>query len=105
LLAEAFERADILSLEVDTEEILVLGDWAWEWHNEWSTRRLRASGEVRTNYIRGAQMFRRQPNGDWKIARYIANVIPLDEDVDAHKEQIRRQSHAISARRYEDRRQ
>lgn len=92
LLERAFERVYILDLDVDVEEVAVSGDWAFEWHNEWSTQLLRETEEVRTRYIRGAQLFRRQPDGAWKVARYIANVVPLEEDVESHKAMIRSQS-------------
>jgi ketosteroid isomerase-like protein len=89
ILEGAFERSDIIDIDYDIEEILILGDWAWEWHNQWSTQRLKATDEVRTLYIRAAQLFQRQHDGEWKVARYIGNAIPLDGDIEEHKKMIR----------------
>lgn len=92
LLERSFRRVYILDLDVDVEEVSVNGHWAFEWHNEWSTQLLRETEEVRTRYIRGAQLLKRQSDGEWKVARYIANVVPLEEDLESHKAMIRSQS-------------
>ena len=89
MLEGAFARNDLLHIDYDIEEVLLLGDWAWEWHNEWSTQRRRENGEVFSLYIRGAQLFRRQASGEWQVARYIANTVPVDGDVEEHKRLIR----------------
>jgi uncharacterized protein (TIGR02246 family) len=81
-LAGAFEKFDALEIIYDTEEILVLGDWAWVWYMEWAKRRRIGTGEHFANFLRGAQMMKRQPDGEWKIARYIANAVNLEEDED-----------------------
>jgi ketosteroid isomerase-like protein len=82
ILAGAFQKMDVLEIVSDTEEILVLGDWAWIWYMEWAKRRRIETGEEFANFVRGAQMMKRQPDGEWKIARYIGNVVNLDEDED-----------------------
>lgn len=95
-ITRTFERIDIVSLDIDIEEILVFGDWAWEWHNEWSTIKRLNSGEVITGYIRGAQLFRRESDGQWKVARFIANIVPVEGDLAGHKERIRARSRQSS---------
>ena len=89
-LESAFQRVDIKKLEFDVSEILVFGDWAWEWHNEWSTVTRRQQGETVTNYIKGAQMFRRVANDEWRVARYIANLLPFEapDDPQAHMDDV-----------------
>ena len=80
LLENAFESGTVLHVEVDTEEILIKGDWAFEWHSEWAQRMRIPSNEEHANFLRAMQLFHRQPNGEWKIARYIANSVPIEDD-------------------------
>ena len=80
LLENAFKSGTALHVEADAEEILINGDWAFEWHSEWAQRIRIPSNEEHANYLRAMQLFHRQPNGDWKIARYIANAVPIEED-------------------------
>ena len=92
LLADAFSRQDVLDIVSDTEEILLFGDWAWVWLMEWAKRRRIENGEEYANFIRTGLMFRREPNGEWKIARYIANVVNIEEDFDEHVARFRANS-------------
>jgi len=77
LLENAFAIGTALHVETDTEEILINGDWAFEWHSEWAQRIKIPSNEEHANYLRGMQIFHRQSNGEWKIARYIANGVNI----------------------------
>ena len=96
ILDDASERMDLLEIVTDTEEILLLGDWAWIWYFEWAKRRRLENGEHFANFIRAAMMMNRQPDGEWKIARYIGNVVNLepDEDFDEHVARFRANSRA-----------
>ena len=92
LLEGAFASGTVLHVEADTEEILINGDWAYEWHNEWAQRMRIPSNEEHANYIRAMQLFHRQSNGEWKIARYIGNVVPIEEDFPGVVRKIRANS-------------
>ena len=93
-MAQTFQRIDIVELDIDFEEIIVMGDWAWEWHNEWSTIYRRKSEETVTGYIRGAHLLRRDYDGRWKVARFIANLEQVESDLQGHKGRIRSRSRA-----------
>ena len=82
LLATAFDNVDIQNMVYKPQEITIIDDWAWEWHLEWSTLKRKATGETFVNYIKGAQVFRRQRDGSWKIARYMFNVVRLEAGID-----------------------
>ncbi len=89
-LATAFHNVDILNMVYKPQEIAIIDDWAWEWHLEWSTVKRKATGETYVNYIKGAQVFRRQGDGSWKIARYMFHGVPLEAgtDPEAHMSDV-----------------
>ncbi len=82
LLAAVFDSVDIQNFIYKPQEITVMGDLAWEWHLEWSTLKRRATDDTFVNYIKGANIFRRQEDGSWKVARYIFNLVRLEDGVD-----------------------
>jgi len=64
--------------ELELQEIMVAGDMAVVrliWH---LTVTDRATGETSESADRGIDIFRRQPDGAWRIARYIAYEIGND---------------------------
>lgn len=67
-----------VEVSTETEEIILLGDWAIERHNELAVFNLE-DGKTRTSRYKGIHILQRQPDGDWKIARYIWNANPAPE--------------------------
>ena len=54
-----------------SEEIVVAGDWAYEWHNETQV------GQGWQRNFKGIFIMHRQNDGPWKIARYCFNFSPV----------------------------
>ena len=79
LLQGMFERSTVADFKGSSEEIVVTGDWAIEWHNESAVTTPRENGESRQVFNKGVWVFRRQTNGSWRIARYIWNASPAPE--------------------------
>ncbi len=73
---ESSTRADMNS---KSEEIVVAGDWAFEWHTDSAVYTSKATGESRRGFHKGVFIFRRHPGGSWRIARYVSNPSPAPE--------------------------
>jgi uncharacterized protein (TIGR02246 family) len=65
---------DMLAYEENWQEVQVVGDFAYEWGTV--NIRARQEGEKReSEALRNVmQVLRRQPDGDWKIARAVWNI-------------------------------
>jgi uncharacterized protein (TIGR02246 family) len=65
---------DMLGYEENWQEVQVVGDFAFEWGT--ADIRARREGERReSGAVRNVmQVLRRQPDGDWKIARTVWNI-------------------------------
>ena len=74
-----FERSTVSDMDSTSEEIVVSGDWAFEWHNESAIYTSKETGESRQAFNKGVFIFRRQVDGSWRIARYVSNGSPAPE--------------------------
>ena len=63
----------VVEIDIRSEEIVVIDDWAFERHLETLVEIDAIDGESKRYYIRGARIFRREEDGSWKIAQYIWN--------------------------------
>ena len=75
LITGMFARSDRSDVVLITKDIIVVGDWAIEWHNEATTYTNKETGASERNYNKGMWIFRRD-EGRWKIARYCWNSSP-----------------------------
>ncbi len=71
-----WDQSAVERMTVSHEEIVVVGDWAYERHNETQVVIPRGGGESSELYFKGVWILQRQDNGSWKIARYIWNFSP-----------------------------
>ena len=62
-----------LTLITSQEEIVVAGDWAYEWHTEVQF------GPGWQRYFKGIRILQRQESGSWLISRYCFNKSPSPE--------------------------
>ena len=65
-----FEQ-NTLDVTRSSEEAMVAGDWAFVRHTYRGTQTPTAGGEPREISGKGITIFQRQPNGSWKISRYL----------------------------------
>ena len=61
-------------IEKTIEEIVIMGDWAFERGNEVSKITTRSSGDVKVVHGKYINIFQKQWDGSWKIARRIRNL-------------------------------
>ena len=66
----AFAGGEIKSLAT-----IPVGDWAWELYTAKRTLAPRAGGEAVEERYRGMHIYRRQPDGTWRIAQDIWNAV------------------------------
>ena len=70
----------IVEMDVVSDEIVVMGDWAFERHTETTvTVPTAGDGEPSTYRFKGVWLLHRQADGSWKIARYIWNQNPAPD--------------------------
>ena len=62
-----------LEIARSVKEVVVVGDWAFSRHTGTGTLTPKAGGEPTEFRNKGMAIFQRQPDGSWKIARYIFN--------------------------------
>lgn len=62
-----------VNIEMEAEETVVSGDWAFQWGFLRGEMRQRDGGENVTMDWKFMYVYRRQPDGSWKIARDIYN--------------------------------
>ena len=74
-----WDTTEVVSMEVRSEDIIVLGDWAIERHSQ-VTEQTREDGEIRVSRSKGVWILHRADVGSWKIARYIWNRNPAPEE-------------------------
>ncbi len=65
-----FEQ-NTLDVTRSSEKAVVTGDWAYVSHNYRGTLTPTAGGEPSEISGKGITIFQRQPNGSWKISRYL----------------------------------
>ena len=68
-----WEKSTIERQIVNHEEIVIAGDWAFEWHTE-----TQVGQGWRANF-KGIWIMRRQADNSWKVARYCFNYSPEDD--------------------------
>ena len=61
-------ESTIQRLNSISEEIVIAGDWAYEWHNETHV------GQDYERKFTGIFILHRQSSGSWKVARYCFNL-------------------------------
>ena len=67
----------VVKMDLVSDEIIVMEDWAFERHTETTVSApTAADGEPSTNHYKGVWLLRRQADGSWKIARYIWHWYP-----------------------------
>lgn len=62
-----------VEIEMEPEETVVSGDWAFQWGVLRGEMRQRESERTTTMDWKFMYVYRREPDGDWKIARDIYN--------------------------------
>ena len=72
-LESGWNEATPLEVSVTSEEIVVIGDWAFERHLVSEVVIEEPGGEQTQYYDKAIWILRRQEDGAWKIARYIWN--------------------------------
>ena len=80
VMSGMFERVSLSNFAGNSEEIVVAGNWAFEWHNESFVVTDKETGDSSDSYHKGVFVLRRQPDKSWRIARYISNPNPAPED-------------------------
>jgi ketosteroid isomerase-like protein len=67
-----WSKYSVVEISMPSEEIVVIGDWAYERHRE--MLEIYEVGGIPTKYyLKGVRILRRGEDGSWKIARYIWN--------------------------------
>jgi ketosteroid isomerase-like protein len=72
-LQAVFEQVDFENHDISTAEMVVLGDWAFARGTLTGTMAQIPDGEPFESTRSWVLIFRRQPDGPWRIARYILN--------------------------------
>ena len=75
-MTRMFEATTISQVEFTVDEIVIVGDWAFERHLDSAVYTPNAGGDSRHLFNKGIFILRRQPDNDWKIARYVWNGNP-----------------------------
>jgi uncharacterized protein (TIGR02246 family) len=70
---EAYNEVEVLTYEQNFEEVVVLGDYAFEWGSMWGTER-GSDGKQVGETFHLMRILKRQPEGEWKIHRTIWNT-------------------------------
>lgn len=68
-----FDQTDFENHDISTAEMMVLGDWAFARGTLMGTIAEQPDGEPLESTRSWVMIFRRQPEGSWRIARYILN--------------------------------
>jgi len=67
-----------VKIEITSQEIILLGDWAYQYHINSSKAIQKESGDIVTDSGKGIWIWKRQTDGIWKLARSIWNSdLPL----------------------------
>jgi uncharacterized protein (TIGR02246 family) len=76
MYATFFAQFDGVEQTSSVDEIQVAGEWAFAWGNEKLVLVPKAGGSPVVMQGKGMSIYRRQPDGSWKIARAINNSVP-----------------------------
>ena len=68
-----WDELTVVQINVTSEEIVVIDDWAFERHIETQVTTFGADGEPEESHFKGVWILRQQEDGAWKISRYIWN--------------------------------
>ncbi len=66
-----WDNSTVLEIGSTTEELIVIDDWAIEFHSEYQVMTFGDSTEPVSLYFKGVWIFRRQEDGSWRITQYI----------------------------------
>ncbi len=79
-MAEAMSGVEVLEYVLDFEEVVVCGDYAFEWGHIRGAMRARdaSEAEVERSTYKVMRILRRQPDGAWKVHRSIWNDAPAE---------------------------
>jgi uncharacterized protein (TIGR02246 family) len=78
-IAQAFESVqspEIVEYELDMQEVMVLGDYAFQWGTYRYGMRPRTGGDTMRTSGKLMRILQRQPDGAWKIYRGISTIDP-----------------------------
>ena len=70
---------DVTRYEHQFQERKIISDWAFEWGTFHSVAVSKADGAAFESSGKLLRILKRQPDGEWKVARAIWNVEPADE--------------------------
>ncbi|HLJ17936.1 MAG TPA: SgcJ/EcaC family oxidoreductase [Bryobacteraceae bacterium] len=73
---ETLLRYEVVAYHEDFEELKIFGDEALEWGTIHGAMRVVKTGHVEASSYKVMRILRKQPNGEWRIARSIYNDIP-----------------------------
>lgn len=78
-MAEAMRGVEVLEYVLDFEEVVVCGDYAFEWGHIRGAMRAREEGaEAQRSTYKVMRILRREPGGEWKVHRSIWNDAPQE---------------------------
>jgi uncharacterized protein (TIGR02246 family) len=73
---EGVESPEIVEYELDMQEVMLLGDYAFQWGTYHYGMRPRTGGDTMRTSGKLMRILQRQPDGAWKIYRGISTVDP-----------------------------
>jgi uncharacterized protein (TIGR02246 family) len=73
-MKEAMSQIEVLEYVEEFEEVMILGDYAFEWGIIRGAERSKEGGEVAHSSYKVMRILQKQPNGEWKIHRSIWNA-------------------------------
>jgi ketosteroid isomerase-like protein len=78
--SEKTNASKTLGYKVETQNIQIAGDWAFEWNYFEYSFRPSPGAQPKTFEGKQVRIMRRQPDGEWKFARVIALAEPKPEE-------------------------
>jgi uncharacterized protein (TIGR02246 family) len=74
----AMQTSEVLEYVLDFEEVVVLGEYAFEWGTIRGAMRAAGSDAIERSAYKVMRILQRQPDGQWKVHRTIWNDLPLE---------------------------
>ena len=75
-LVERNPDAQVLAYSEEWEEVRILGDLAFQWGTITERTKASVTAAESTSSVHAMRMLARQPDGSWKIARFMWNAAP-----------------------------
>ena len=76
-MEQSLRDVEILEYVQEFEEVVVLGEYAFEWGIAYGSMRV-AGGEPESSCYKMMRILKKQPDGEWKVHRTIWNLNPTD---------------------------